>query len=164
MNIAEMEVADADLAALADLSPRRIRQLATDGKLTRVGRNRFKLGDALRVLLAEAAENNEVSELKKERLRKLTAEATMAELELARQTGQVALIDEFRRVWEGRFAIIRTNMLSLPSRVVPRVIGETDERLVKAVLTEEIKTVLHNAAEAEIDLPEEDNEDQDNEP
>ena len=72
-----MEVSDASLAEIAGCTSRRIRQLAESGKLKRVGRNKFILGDAVRVLLEEAAENNEGSEIQKEKLRKLRAEATM---------------------------------------------------------------------------------------
>jgi phage terminase Nu1 subunit (DNA packaging protein) len=161
MIVADLEVSDVELAALVDLTPRRIRQLATEGKLVRVGRNRFKLGDSVRALLAEAAENNEGSELQKERLRKLRAEATMAELELAEQTRLVARIDEFQRAWEARWTLVRTNVLNVPQRAVLRLLGEHSETTFKHTLREELVTALKTAAESKIDLSEDEDEDHD---
>lgn len=159
MDIAALEVSDADLAALVDLTPRRIRQLATEGKLSRVGRNRFRLGESIRVLLAEAAENNEGSELQKERLRKLRAEATMTELTLAEQTRQVARIADFKRVWEARWALVRANVLNVTNRAVLRLLGELSEEAFKRTLREELVIALKTAAEAEIDLSADEDED-----
>lgn len=159
MIVADLEVSDVELAALVDLTPRRIRQLATEGKLVRVGRNRFKLGDSVRALLAEAAENNEGSELQKERLRKLRAEATMAELHLAEQVGQVARIEEVQRTWEARWTVVRTNMLNVPQRAVLRLLGEHSETTFKRTLREELVTALKTAAEAKIDFSADEDQD-----
>lgn len=156
--LADMEVTDADLAALAGCTPRRIRQLAEAGKLARTGRNRFKLADSVRLLIEEAAENNEGSELQKEKLRKLRAEASMAELELAKSRDLVAPIAQMEKAWERACATIRANMLQVPQRVVTTIIGETDEARMKAALTAEIKQALNSAAEAEIDLDDEEDE------
>lgn len=154
MEVASLDVTDADLAALAGVTPRRIRQLATEGKLARVGRNRFQLGPAVQVLLAEAAENNEGSELQRERLLKLRAERVMAELELAKQTGEVALISEFERVQTARAALIRANVLNVVQRSMLRLLGESDEAKFRTVLSEELIGALKSAADATVTLRE----------
>lgn len=159
MDVLNLEVTDADLASLAGVTPRRIRQLATEGKLARVARNRFKLGPAVQVLLAEAAENNEGSELQRERLLKLRAERVMAELELAKQTGEVAPLAEIQRVWTARAALIRINVLNVVPRSVIRLIGETSEIKFRAALREELVNALRSAADADIDFDRDEEED-----
>jgi phage terminase Nu1 subunit (DNA packaging protein) len=137
-----IEVSDTELANLAGLTSRRIRQLAAEGKLTKIGRNKYALRDAVRALLANAAENNEGSQLQKEKLRKLKAEATMAELELAKQRSEVAPLNQIERALERTFAVVRTNMRAIPSRVVTQIIGETSEQKLKSALTREIDLAL----------------------
>lgn len=144
--LTDMMVTDADLAELTGLSSRRIRQLVESGRLTRAGRNRYQLSEVFMALVEEMSGGDKASELTAERVRKLRAEATLAELELAKQRGEVAPIDEFQSVWTNRFTIIRANMLQLPQRVVTMLIGETDERRFKQVMTEEIKQILTAAA------------------
>lgn len=163
MNIVDAEVNDRELAALVGLTDRRIRQLATEGKLVRVARNRFRLADAVRVLLDEAAENNEGSELQKERLRKLRAEASMAELELLKARGQVAMVADFERVQAARYAMIRANCLNVPQRAVLQLLGETREETFKAKLKAELILALKTAANATLELPDEPDDEPDDE-
>ncbi|HBB8563925.1 terminase small subunit [Escherichia coli] len=144
--LTDMMVTDADLAELTGLSSRRIRQLVESGRLTRAGRNRYQLAEVFMALVEEMSGGDKASELTVERVRKLRAEATLAELELAKQRGEVAPIEEFQSVWANRFTIIRANMLQLPQRVVTMLIGETSERRFKQVMTEEIKQILTAAA------------------
>ncbi|EPM3750169.1 hypothetical protein ACTLM0_001978, partial [Escherichia coli] len=110
------------------------------------GRNRYQLAEVFMALVEEMSGGDKASELTAERVRKLRAEATLAELELAKQRGEVAPIEEFQSVWANRFTIIRANMLQLPQRVVTMLIGETSERRFKQVMTEEIKQILTAAA------------------
>ncbi|ENL2971094.1 terminase small subunit [Escherichia coli] len=144
--LTDMMVTDADLAELTGLSSRRIRQLVESGRLMRSGRNRYQLAEVFMALVEEMSGGDKASELTAERVRKLRAEATLAELELAKQRGEVAPIEEFQSVWTNRFTTIRANMLQLPQRVVTMLIGETDERRFKQVMTEEIKQILTAAA------------------
>ncbi|WP_349568434.1 type IV toxin-antitoxin system AbiEi family antitoxin domain-containing protein [Azotobacter salinestris] len=153
-DLAALEVTDAQLAALAGVSPRRIRQLVEAGRLTRVGRNRYALGDAFAALLEEMSGGDKASELTAERVRKLRAEATMAELELAKAKGEVALIEEFEAVQRHSYGLIRVNMLNIPRRVVSLLAGESDERRITEVLTNEINQVLRDAAEQPVEIPE----------
>ncbi len=146
-DLATLEVTDAQLAALAGVSTRRIRQLAEAGRLTRVGRNRYELGEAFAALVEEMSGGDKASELTAERVRKLRAEATMAELQLAKERGEVAPLAECEKAWEQFCVILRTNLLLIPTRIAHSIVGETDERRLKAVLREEITLALHTAAD-----------------
>lgn len=152
----ETIVTDVVLASLAGVSARRIRQLAEDGRLERIGQNKFVLGDSIRALLEDAAGNG--SQLQRERTRKVAADATRAELEVAKAMGEVAPLAEIERAWNLKFATIRQIMTTIPSRVAGRIIGERDERKIKDVLREEINDGLRRGVEAEIDLNEDEDE------
>lgn len=146
----ETIVSDVELAALMKVSARRIRQLAEAGTLERVGVNKYQLGPSFQALLEEASGSG--SALVRERTRKLSAEATRAELQLAKERGEVARIDEFERVQTARAVVIKTNVMRVPQRAVLQLLGETSETRFKAVLREEIILALKSAAEAKLDL------------
>lgn len=150
-------VTDAELAALVNVSPRRIRQLAESGVLERVERNQYALGASIQALLEEAAGSG--SALVRERTRKLSAEATRAELQLAKERGEVALIDEFVRLQSARYAIIRQNIMQVPQRAVLQLLGCTQETEFKAKLKDELTLALKTAAETEPDLTDETDDD-----
>ncbi|MEN9901634.1 MAG: hypothetical protein RL651_298 [Pseudomonadota bacterium] len=140
----QMLVTDRDLANLAGVSDRRIRSLAEIGVLERQGRGRYALGQAIRGLLDNAANN--ASELQRERTRKMAADADLAELEYAKQKNLVASIDQVERMVSSAFAQVRASIRKVPERTVAQLIGETDERRFKTVLLEEIDQALEALA------------------
>jgi len=92
------------------------------------------------------------------KLRKLAAEASLNELELAKQRQLVAPIDEFERARAMENATLRTNIMNVPSRVVSQLIGETSEARFKDVLAAELIQALEAAAESDVELEEEEPE------
>ncbi len=151
-SLADMEVGDAELAALVGCSARYVRKLATDGKIQRVGRNTFVLGDALQAVIQEmTASGGGAKQLMAERVRKLSADATLSELALAKARGEVALVSEFERGQSIRFALIRARMMEIPYRAVVQIVAERDETKIKSVLAAEIHQALTEAADQEID-------------
>jgi phage terminase Nu1 subunit (DNA packaging protein) len=150
-------VTDAQLAALVNVSPRRIRQLAEAGTLERVGVNQYELGPSFQALLEEAAGSG--SALVRERTRKLSAEATRAELQLAKERGEVALISEFERAQAARYAVIQRNVLNVAQRAVLQLLGETDEATFKQKLRAELTLALKQSSEAKLDLTDEADDD-----
>lgn len=149
--LADLLVTDAELAELAGVSARRIRQLTETGRLTRADRNKYQLSEVFSALVEEMAGGDKAAELTAARVRKLNADADRAELELAKARGEVAPVQQMQDAMTARCVIIRANMMILPGRVVSQLIGETDERRFKSVLREEIKEVLRAAATAEIE-------------
>jgi phage terminase Nu1 subunit (DNA packaging protein) len=141
-------VDDATLAALIGVSARRIRQLVEAGELSRAGRNAFQLGPALRELLVHAAGDGASGALITQRTRATKAAADLREIDVAKARGEVARVEDFRRVQGHTAMLVRTNMLNIPSRAVLRLIGETDETRFKHALREEIVLALRAAYDA----------------
>lgn len=77
------------------------------------------------------------------RQRKLQAEAGLAELELAKKEGLVVEIEEIERHLCHDFAKFRAAALKLPERCVIRLVGETDETKIKAIIKEEMIAALN---------------------
>lgn len=148
----ETTVSDAELATLAGVSARRIRQMIESGDLERVERGRLALGASVKALIELAAGNG--SALQRERTRAIKAQADLRELELMRARGAVALISDFERVTVARNAVLRQNMLNIGQRACLRLLGEKSEEAFKRVMREEVTLALKSAAEATLDLQE----------
>lgn len=151
-DVTTLQVTDAELATLAGVSTRRIRQLVEAGKLQRVGRNRYNLAEAFQALLDEMSTPNRAGELTAERVRKLRAEASLAELDLAKATGEVALIREFELVCTAMDTAIRSNILNVPARAEIQLLGCTDPAEFKAKLRAELILALDTAANTDLEV------------
>lgn len=148
--LAALEVTDSELGSLAGVSARRIRQLAENGTLARTGQNKYPLGESVRALLEDAAGSG--SELQRQRTRKVRADADKAELELEKLRGTLVSRETVVRVQSERYTIIRVGMMNIPQRVVTMLLGETDEAVFKQKLRQEIILALTAAAEAAIEI------------
>lgn len=104
----------------------------------------------------EAAVNKQAPTDERElKLRKLAANAEMAELELAVAKKDVAPISEIEMIWTRKMAIIRANVMNVPQRVVVQLLGETDESEFKKKLKAELTLALVTATETDVDLDDE---------
>lgn len=92
-------------------------------------------------------------------LRKLAAQAERAELELTEARGLVAPVREFERAMSRAFAEVRANVLNVPQRVVTQLLGETDETKFKSTLRAELVLALQAAAEVDVSLDGDEDED-----
>lgn len=137
-------VTDAELAALAGVSARRIRQLAEQGTLERVERGRYALGPSVQALIEDAAGTG--SELQRERTRKVRADADRAELAFATERKLVAPVELMHHVMASVFGEVRANMRNIPERAVTQLIGETDQSRFKQVMRSEIDAALVSLA------------------
>jgi phage terminase Nu1 subunit (DNA packaging protein) len=74
--------------------------------------------------------------------RKISAEAELAELEIAKKRGDVVLLTEMQSALENEYAEVRSTLRKIPERCVLRVIGMTDEGDIKAIILEEVDNAL----------------------
>lgn len=81
------------------------------------------------------------------------------ELALAKLRGEVAPIEEFKRAQAARYAMIRANLMNVPARAVLQLLGETDEGAFKRKLKAEIQLALETAANAELEISEDETTD-----
>ncbi len=147
--ILSTEVTDADLASLFGTTTRWVRDRVADGTIQRAGRNRYALGDSIRALIEYQAGGEVGEALQAQKLRKLTADATRSELELAIAGRDVAPVADLEQSMSNVCAIIRQTMRNVPGRVVHQIIGETDAATMKSKLLAEIDLALRQAASPE---------------
>ena len=81
-----------------------------------------------------------------ERTRRERAQASLAELELARAAGVTIEVDEAARLWESAIERIRARMLASVSLAAPKVVGVTSIKQANAVLEAIVYDALTAAA------------------
>lgn len=124
----------------------------------------FNTADVMKWLRDKAREEGsgttlaDESELKR---RKLAAEAERAELELAKAKNEVAPIREFERATAALMAAIRANVMNVPERAVLQLLGCTDELEFKGKLRAELALALETAADTDLDVGDDDEQDGD---
>jgi excisionase family DNA binding protein len=79
-------------------------------------------------------------------LRKTVADADLKELELARERGQVAAIEDVERVLTGANKSIQTRILAMPASLAPQLLGLDDRNRVFTVLDRYCRDLLTNLA------------------
>lgn len=143
------------IAKLLLLSDRRVQQLTKEGVIPKAERGRYELAPSVQGYIRYLQERSLRSDatpidyhLEKARLTK--AQADSAEIEAARSRGEVASVAQVERALSGLFAEVRTNIRTIPDRVVSSLIGMTDEREFKAVLLREIDLALNALAESDV--------------
>lgn len=109
----------------------------------------------------QAAAGDAPTDMESAKMRKVSAEAALAELELAKARGEVAPIRDFERAWSAMMATIQQNVMNVPQRVVVQLLGETNETAFKQKLRAELTLALEQAANAELDLGDDEDTDDD---
>ncbi|WP_175487755.1 terminase small subunit [Microbulbifer thermotolerans] len=114
----------------------------------------FDSGDVIRWLTnrekAKAAARADAGDLDELRGEKIRVETRLKELQLAREAGQLAPLEHIERALTNWVIELRTRLLALPQRVAPRILGETDESLLKAAMSDEIRQALSGLVLADL--------------
>ncbi len=151
------------IAKLLMISERRVQQLTADGVIPKAERGRYELAPAVQGYIKFLQERSLASDktpvdyhVEKARMTKFQAD--LAEIELATARAEVAPVAEFERAQARAFAEIRTNIMSVPQRIVVQLLGCKDETEFKTKLRSELALALEAAATADIDLEDEDSD------
>lgn len=143
------------IAKLLLLSPRRVQQLTKEGVIPKAERGRYELAPAVQGyirFLQERSIRSDSSPIDyhNEKARLTMLQADTAEIELAKARGDVASVAQIERNLSGLFAEVRTNIRNIPDRVVSSLIGMTDEREFKVILSSEIDLALNALVESDV--------------
>jgi hypothetical protein len=80
------------------------------------------------------------------RTRKVSAEAEIAELELARIRGTLCLTEDVVKAWETVLHACRAKFLAMPTKIAPIVAHETDVSIIKDIVEDQIREALSELA------------------
>jgi phage terminase Nu1 subunit (DNA packaging protein) len=98
--------------------------------------------------VAEAIGDKKPQDEENAELRKVSAEASLAELKLARELGQLVALDDVDRVWTSVLSVLRIQLLSIPSRIAAaaRETGSTEEtrQVIESALHETLNDIAAN--------------------
>lgn len=100
------------LADLVGVTDRRIRQLADDGSIPTGKKGQWPFTETVKKLFTlyreMAADNTE--EMKREKLRKMTADADTAQMAAARESGEIMLTTDAAALWGDRIVTLRQHV------------------------------------------------------
>ena len=141
------------ICEILDLTDRRVCQLGTDGIVPKKSeRGRYELIPTVRAYIhwlrdqnlygeAKAKSGNIVS-LDEARRRKLIAETGLEELELQKERGEVVSIAETEKSWSAMLSAVRAKLLAMPAAMAAVAAVETDQKLVKELLSKAVEQAL----------------------
>jgi phage terminase Nu1 subunit (DNA packaging protein) len=156
----EQTVSTEMIAKFLRLSPQRVRQLENEGilhkaKEKKTGRPlrgwyylQATVGDYIDYLRSKMAGSDAgQSEYDKAKLRKMLADAERAELELKLFKNQLHTTAAVMFVWSSRIEASRKQLLIVPTRVSPLLVGLTDQKKIHSLINDEIESALRRASE-----------------
>lgn len=80
------------------------------------------------------------------RTRKVAAEAEIAELELAKVRGELALVQDVVKAWDDVLAALKAKLLAIPTKMGPILAAETDAGNIQQQLEDQIRECLYELA------------------
>ncbi len=129
------------LCTLTGLSDRRHRQLAKDGYFPSPINGQYQLTLTLQGMFRYYREqqNKGNDEFAMERIRKTRTEANLAEIRLAKERKDALDRKSVLETWENVVMVIRQRLLSLPSKLSPRLVfidgqGEIEKELDREIV------------------------------
>ncbi|AVK86006.1 hypothetical protein C3943_22170 [Lysinibacillus sp. B2A1] len=141
------------IAKMFNLTERRVRQLVEEGVISRVAHGRFDLIDTVSKYVTflklsfDGIDENDVAEsLDYEKWLHEKAKREKAEIELAHIKKEMHRSEEVEKILNHMVMAFRSKMLSLPTKVAPRLINRDDPKLIEALLEENIHEALHELA------------------
>jgi phage terminase Nu1 subunit (DNA packaging protein) len=84
-----------------------------------------------------------------ERLRLLSADADLREIELARERGQLVAIEDVEHEMADLILVTKARVLAVGARVAPALVGETSRLMIQAIIEKEHKEALKHLATKE---------------
>ncbi|MBQ9564281.1 MAG: helix-turn-helix domain-containing protein [Synergistaceae bacterium] len=132
-----------EAAAFLNLSERSFYRLVEAGTIPKAGDGEYILGD-----ITDAYWRNQFDSegLTAARTRLVTAQAELAEAELAEARGELHRASAVVKVWTDNVSNARTRLLAIPSKVGPELVGQ-DLTAVQARLKEAIYEALKELAD-----------------
>lgn len=138
------EVNQTGLAELLGLTTRQIRNLEREGMPHRAdgAKKLYPIPGALSWYYKRQFVAEQPTSLEEAKLRKLSAEAEIVELELGEKRGQLLSIDFVRKDWERLLYAFRSRLLNAPSRWAADLVGLDTVEAVEAKLEAMIEDAM----------------------
>lgn len=144
------------LADMLGIKQTTVRHLASSGVMPRVSSGRYKMRDCVHNYVMQLRIQSKTSdsgttgdkpELRDMQAKHEAVKLQMSEMQLKLMQGKLHRSEDVERVMTNMLSSMRAKLLSLPSRVAPRVAEVSDPTEVMAILQADIYEALHELAE-----------------
>lgn len=148
------------LASILDVSDRRVRQLVEEGVVDKVKTGTYELVPTIRkyILYLKIKNDNSADETTNENtyMTEKTlhekAKRQISELELAQMQGKLHDSQDVEREMTKMLAAFRARMLSIPSKLAPRMIAQNEISIIEDALQNEVYSALQELADYDPEL------------
>jgi phage terminase Nu1 subunit (DNA packaging protein) len=139
------------ICEILGFSPRRIQQLAKENALVRVSHGKYDLPASIQKYIDYNIEINSMfdGQLDKtqEEAKWVIARRQKTELEVQIMKGELHRSEDVQMVMSDMLGNFRARLLSLPSKVVPQLLGKTDILAVKQMLKDAVHEALNELSD-----------------
>ena len=97
-------------------------------------------------------ETGQVVNLEEARRRKLQAEAELTEIESAKAKGEAIALEDVELLMTNIITTAKSKLLSIPTKLSPLLSAETDQKVIKEYLVDNINEALEELAKYDIQL------------
>lgn len=119
------------VAHVLGLTTRRVQQLTSEGVFAKEGRGRYDLVSCVQAYVgfwqdkaeARSAAEHVDGSLEESKARKMAAEAELAELQLARERGELVTVEDAVKERTRDYGHLRAKMLNMPAKYAPSTVG-----------------------------------------
>ncbi len=139
------------IADLLNLSEKRVKQLTDEGILTEIKKDHYGLKDSVqcyvKYLQNMISDRDYSSDYNVEKTRLTKAKREKEEMELALKSGALHKAEDITFTVSNMLIAFKSKMLSIPSKLAPKVAKEKDINTINALLTDEINEALNELSE-----------------
>ncbi len=148
--VENMVVNTKTIASMIGVTDRRVRQMAEEGIIEKVGHGRFELMDTMRRYIdylrntgeASAEEMDLVKKYDHEKMLHEAAKREAAELKLAVMKGSLHEAEVVEKVMTKMLSTFRAKILAIPSKVAPVLIARNEIAVIQDLIQKEIYETL----------------------
>lgn len=160
MNADEVVISTKVVANIFDVSTRRINQLVEEGIIDKIKAGSFKLVPTVRKYVlylktkndTEKESNSTEEDYNLEHMLLEKAKREKAELELALMKGSMHDGSDVEREMNKMLTAFRSKVLSIPSKIAPKVIGKSEISIIEDMLRDELYNALKELSEYDPEL------------
>ncbi|RXZ84595.1 hypothetical protein EBB07_00845 [Paenibacillaceae bacterium] len=145
----EMVLNATQLSEMLDLTTRRVQQLAEEGLFPKVGRGKYLAIECVKnyINFLQSKTGDGDVNLDLERALHERVKRQKTEMQLAVMKGEMHRSEDVEYVMNDMIAAFRSRILSLPSKVAPRLIGKKEIPAILELLTTEVREALYELSE-----------------
>ena len=138
-----LKVTGPEAAAFLNLPERSFYRLVETGVIPKSGEGEYILGDVVESYWKNQFDSEGLTAA---RTRLVTAQAELAEAELAEQRGELHRASAIAKVWADNVLNAKKKLLAIPTKIPPMLVGQ-DVQTIRKKLEEEIKESLRELAD-----------------